>query len=78
VDQDHEQWISPEMIVKEFKKCCTSDEMNGREDDEEVGNVGNKHECVSSECETENGIYEDSEPETGHGNGELSENDEAE
>jgi hypothetical protein len=52
--------------------------MNGREDDKEVENVGNKHESVSSECETENDIYEDSEPETAHGNGEVSENDETE
>jgi hypothetical protein len=27
-------------------------EMDGREDEEEVGNVGSKHKRVSSECET--------------------------
>lgn len=52
--------------------------MHGRKDDKEVGNVGNKHESVGSEWETENGIYENSEPETGHGNGELNENDKVE
>jgi hypothetical protein len=51
--------------------------MNGKGDDDEVGNAGSERESLSSECETEGGIYEDSEPEPGHGNGELSENDEA-
>jgi hypothetical protein len=38
-------------MVKGFKKCCISDEMDGREDEEEVGNAG-------SECESENSEYE--------------------
>lgn len=78
MNQDHDQWISTEIIAKGFKKWCTSDEMNGREDDDEVRNVGNEDKSVSSECETENGMYEESELETGHGNGEVSQNDEAE
>jgi hypothetical protein len=63
VDQDHKQWISPELIVKGFKKCCIADEMDGREDHDEVENFGSGHENVSSECKTEHGICEDSEAE---------------
>jgi hypothetical protein len=43
------------MIVKGFKKCLMSDEMDGREDKKEAGNVGSKHGTVSSERETEDG-----------------------
>jgi hypothetical protein len=28
------QWICPEVIVKRFKKCCISNAMDGREDEE--------------------------------------------
>jgi hypothetical protein len=38
----HKQ-ISPEEMVGGFKKYCIYDEMNGREDEEEVGNVGSEH-----------------------------------
>jgi hypothetical protein len=44
------QYISPEVILKGYNKCCTSNAMDGTEDDmlwndsEEDGNV-------SSECE---------------------------
>jgi hypothetical protein len=65
------------MIVKGLKKCYTSDEMNGNSDDKEGGYAGSEPESLISECETEDGIYEDTEPETGHGNGKLSGNDEA-
>jgi hypothetical protein len=40
------------VIARRFKKCCISDEMDGREDEEEVGNVDNEHESVSSEYGT--------------------------
>jgi hypothetical protein len=39
-------------MVRGFKKCCIYDEMDGREDEEEVGNVGNERENVDSEYET--------------------------
>jgi hypothetical protein len=53
--------------------------VGGREDEEEVANVGIEHESVSSECEmTESGNCEDTEAETGDKNGEQSETDEAE
>jgi hypothetical protein len=40
--------ISPEVIVRGFKKGCMSDEMDGREDEEEVGYVSSKHDCEQS------------------------------
>jgi hypothetical protein len=39
------------VIITEFKDCCISDEMDGWEDEEEVGNVGIEHKSVSIECE---------------------------
>jgi hypothetical protein len=39
-------------MVRGFKKCCISNEMDGREDKEEVWNVDSKHESVSSEYGT--------------------------
>jgi hypothetical protein len=53
VDQEQNPWrqISPEVIITEFKYCCISDEIDGREDEEEVGNVGIEHKSVSTECE---------------------------
>jgi hypothetical protein len=33
--------------------------MDGREDEESIGNIGSEHESVSSEFLTENGNYED-------------------
>jgi hypothetical protein len=30
------QCISPEVIVKGFKKCCISNEMGGNDDDDDV------------------------------------------
>lgn len=32
------------MIVKRFKKCCVSDEIDWRDDEEGVGNVGSEYE----------------------------------
>jgi hypothetical protein len=34
------------MVAKRFKECCRCNEINGREDEKEVGNLG-------SECETD-------------------------
>jgi hypothetical protein len=51
--------VSPEMMLRRFENCCTSDEMVGREDEESVGNVGSEHESVSSEFQTQDGNYED-------------------
>jgi hypothetical protein len=42
------QWISPEVIVKGFKQCCTLNEMDGREDEEKVQNVGHKMGTVNT------------------------------
>jgi hypothetical protein len=41
-------WICPEVIVKGFKKCCISDAMDGREDEEEVENVGSESDKVGN------------------------------
>jgi hypothetical protein len=35
--------------------CCVSDEMDGKEDDVDVGNVGSEHKTVRSERETDDG-----------------------
>jgi hypothetical protein len=35
------------VIVRGYKKCYVRDEKYGREDEEEVGNVGNEHESVT-------------------------------
>jgi hypothetical protein len=43
----------PAVIVKGFRKHCLSYEIDGMEDEEEVGNVGSEHQSVSSECEVE-------------------------
>jgi hypothetical protein len=32
--------------------------MDGMEDEEEIGNVGNEHESMGSECKTDNGNSE--------------------
>lgn len=45
-------WISPEVLLKAYKNCCISYEIL---DVEEDGNVGNEHESMSSECQTEDG-----------------------
>jgi hypothetical protein len=67
------------VVITEFKDCCISDEMDGREDEEEVGNVDIEHKSVSIECEiTENRNCEDTEAETGDKNGEQNETDETE
>jgi hypothetical protein len=39
------------VIITEFKDCYILVEMDGREDEEEVGNVDIEHESVSIECE---------------------------
>jgi hypothetical protein len=56
------------VIVKGFIKCCITDETDGKKD--KVGNADSEHESVSSECETEEGNWEDSEAETDNLNGE--------
>jgi hypothetical protein len=66
VDQDHGNRSSGSQI---FKKCCMSDE---------VGNVGSEHECVSSECETQDGNCEDIKAETDNRNHEQSKTGRAE
>jgi hypothetical protein len=50
------------VIVKGCKICCLSDEMDGRKDEEEVGNAFNEHESVSSKYDTGNRNSEQSEP----------------
>jgi hypothetical protein len=45
-------WISPEVMLKGYKKCCISYEIL---DVEEDWNVDNEHESMNSECETEDG-----------------------
>lgn len=57
--------------MKGLKKCCTSDEMDMWEDEEEGGNIG-------SECEAEDWNCEDSEAEKDCRNGDWSETGEAE
>jgi hypothetical protein len=42
-------------------KCCLCNAMDGRENEEEAGNVGSEHERVSSEYETEDGNSENGE-----------------
>jgi hypothetical protein len=54
------RWISSEPTVERYNRCCISDEMDGREDEEVARNVDNKHENVSSEY-TEKGDCEDPE-----------------
>jgi hypothetical protein len=54
-------------------KSAVSADMNRREDEEEVGSTGTEHESVSSECETEDGNYEDSEAKADDRNGEQGE-----
>jgi hypothetical protein len=39
-------------MVRGLRNCCISDEMDGREDKEEAGNVDSEHESVSSEYRT--------------------------
>jgi hypothetical protein len=64
------QWIKPmatfcpEVTVKEFKKCCISDGMDGGKDEEEVGNVISEYESVNHKCETVYGDCEDTKVET--------------
>jgi hypothetical protein len=59
-------------------KCCLSNAMDGRENEEEAGNVGGKHESLSSECETEDGNGENGEAERDDWNYEQSEAGDAE
>jgi hypothetical protein len=40
------------MIVTGFKKCCTSYEMNGREDEKEVEDVRQDENCADTEADT--------------------------
>jgi hypothetical protein len=46
-----------------------SDEMDKREDEEEVGNIGNENECVGNECEKKDGNFENIKAETDNWNG---------
>jgi hypothetical protein len=47
------------VAVKEFKKFCMSDEMDGKEDENATWNVGSKYESVRNECEIEDGNCEE-------------------
>jgi hypothetical protein len=38
------------MHLEKNKKCYISDEVDGMEGNEEMGNVVSEHECVRSEC----------------------------
>jgi len=57
------QRISPEVSVKDFKKCCITNALDGTDDDmlcngsEEGGNV-------RSECEEDDSIAEDEDSDT--------------
>jgi hypothetical protein len=42
--------MSPDQVARGFKMCCVSDEVDGKEDEGEVGNVGSEHESESSKC----------------------------
>jgi hypothetical protein len=42
------QRICPKLIVKGFKKCCISNAMDGREDEEEIENVGSESDEVGN------------------------------
>jgi hypothetical protein len=42
-------------MVNEFKKYCTSNEMDETKDEEEVQNVGSEYESMSFEFDTEYG-----------------------
>jgi hypothetical protein len=63
------------VTVKGFKRCCISDEMDGRVG--EAGNVDSEHESVSSERGEEVGKCEDIQAATNNRNGEQSETDDA-
>jgi hypothetical protein len=56
--------VPPKVILKRYEKWYISDEMDAREDEECVGNVGSEHESVSSEFQTEDGNYKDTEVRT--------------
>jgi hypothetical protein len=77
------QWIktkamlSLQVEVKEFKKCCTSDKVDGRKNEDKAGNGGSEHENVSSECVTKDKNCEDNEAKRVNKNGEQSETGEA-
>jgi hypothetical protein len=54
---------------KDLKSCYTADELDGMEDEEEVGNVGSEHEnvrqdgnCEDNEADTDDRIGEESKP----------------
>jgi hypothetical protein len=59
------QWISPEVTVRGFKKCCLSNVMDERENnslwevEEESGNIGSECGSVSKEYEKEDENCED-------------------
>jgi hypothetical protein len=46
-----------QVMVRRFKNFHTSDEMEGTEGKEEVGNSGREHESVSSEYEIDDGHH---------------------
>jgi hypothetical protein len=50
-----QQHISPEATVKGYKKCCTSNEMDGTDYDV-LWNSIEEYENVRSECEEDKGI----------------------
>jgi hypothetical protein len=46
-------------MVSGFEKCCVSDGTDGNAGEEEVGNIGNERESVSSHREAQDGNCEE-------------------
>jgi hypothetical protein len=63
------QFIFSAVIVKGFDQHCLSHKIDGRKAGEEAGNIASEHDSMSSECETEDGNYKDTEVETDDWNG---------
>lgn len=60
------QWTQDIMVMdlsRGCMKCCLSNAIDGRKNEEEAGNVGSEHESVNSECEAEDGKSENGEAE---------------
>jgi hypothetical protein len=66
------------MAAKILRKYCISDKMDGKEDEEELGNIGSEQDSVSRECERDDRYFKDMKAQTYDGNGEYSETGEAE
>jgi hypothetical protein len=75
------QWAQDIMVMdlsRGCMKCCLSNAMDGRENEEEDGNVGSEHKSVSSDCEAEDGNSENGEAARDDWNYKQSEADDAE